>query len=43
MKCSYCGKIIPKKTRYYKGILGGKYHIYCGSKAGIKKKSMGYS
>jgi|26BtaG_2_1085354.scaffolds.fasta_scaffold02660_12 ribosomal protein L24E len=41
VRCSYCGKVIPKGTRYYKGASGGKYHIACGSH--IKKKSIAYT
>ena len=36
VKCSYCKKNIPSDSRYYKGKKGGKYHISCGRKAGVK-------
>jgi len=41
VKCSNCGNTIPRKTRYYKGMKGGKYHIACGRN--IKNKSYAWT
>ena len=41
VKCSKCGKTIPKGTRYIIGNRKGKYHVFCGSD--IKDKSYKYT
>jgi len=43
MKCSKCGKTIPKGTRYIRGRNGGKYHVHCAYVMGLKDKSYAYT